>query len=161
MHLKPTSLEKGRGCSSSFRDNKTSVQMKPKKSTQLHGGGCGRWAARFELFVQTPTQVTLLRKMFNEAPTLKTHHCLPPRLLPTTAFQYRNELAFSSTIRGYAIPRAWPSTPPFGFLIGHRQQHHAPWNEFFTVLHVFLPESAGIRSIPGIPRNGNFSGTAC
>jgi hypothetical protein len=26
--------------------------------------------------------------------------------------------------------------------------------EFFTVLHVFLPESAGIRSIPGIPRNG-------
>jgi hypothetical protein len=25
--------------------------------------------------------------------------------------------------------------------------------EFFTVLHVFLPESAGIRSIPGIPRN--------
>jgi hypothetical protein len=25
--------------------------------------------------------------------------------------------------------------------------------EFFTVLHIFLPESAGIRSIPGIPRN--------
>jgi len=27
-------------------------------------------------------------------------------------------------------------------------------NEFFTVLHVFLPESGGIRAIPGIPRNG-------
>ena len=26
--------------------------------------------------------------------------------------------------------------------------------EFFTVPHVFLPESAGIRSIPGIPWNG-------
>ena len=25
--------------------------------------------------------------------------------------------------------------------------------EFFKVLHIFLPESAGIRSIPGIPRN--------
>jgi hypothetical protein len=25
--------------------------------------------------------------------------------------------------------------------------------EFFTVLLVFLPESGGIRSIPGIPRN--------
>ena len=26
--------------------------------------------------------------------------------------------------------------------------------EFFTVPHVFLPESAGIRLIPGISRNG-------
>ena len=26
--------------------------------------------------------------------------------------------------------------------------------EFFTVLLVFRPESGGIRSIPGIPRNG-------
>ena len=26
--------------------------------------------------------------------------------------------------------------------------------EFFTVLLVFLPESGGIRLIPGIPRNG-------
>ena len=26
--------------------------------------------------------------------------------------------------------------------------------EFFTVPHVFLPESAGIRPIPGIPQNG-------
>ena len=26
--------------------------------------------------------------------------------------------------------------------------------EFFTVPHVFLPESAGIRVIPGIPWNG-------
>jgi hypothetical protein len=26
--------------------------------------------------------------------------------------------------------------------------------EFFTVLHVFLPESGGIRVILGIPRNG-------
>ena len=29
-----------------------------------------------------------------------------------------------------------------------------PMREFFTVPHVFLPESAGIRVIPGIPRNG-------
>jgi len=28
------------------------------------------------------------------------------------------------------------------------------FGEFFTVLHVFLPESAGIRAIPGILRNG-------
>ena len=36
-------------------------------------------------------------------------------------------------------------------------QYHAIFllkMEFFTVPHVFLPESAGIRSIPGIPRNG-------
>ena len=26
--------------------------------------------------------------------------------------------------------------------------------EFFTVLHIFLPESGGIWAIPGIPRNG-------
>ena len=57
-----------------------------------------------------------------------SHHCLLPQLLPTTASQYRNKLAFSSTIRDYAIPQTWPSTPPFGFLIWHRQQHHAPWN---------------------------------
>ena len=31
---------------------------------------------------------------------------------------------------------------------------HIPSTEFFTVPHVFLPESAGIQSIPGIPRNG-------
>ena len=36
--------------------------------------------------------------------------------------------------------------------------------EFFTVLHVFLPESAGIRSIPvdsGNSAEWNFSSTAC
>ena len=36
---------------------------------------------------------------------------------------------------------------------GHHTYHqrcrpHVPYDEFFTVLHVFLPESAGIRSIP-------------
>jgi hypothetical protein len=33
--------------------------------------------------------------------------------------------------------------------------------EFFTVPHVFLPESAGIRVIPGILGEWNFSRGAC
>jgi hypothetical protein len=38
---------------------------------------------------------------------------------------------------------------------------HAPPPEFFTVLHVFLPESGGIRSIPVIPGEWNFGSGAC
>jgi hypothetical protein len=41
------------------------------------------------------------------------------------------------------------------YLVEHRMRPP----EFFTVLHVFLPESAGIRSIPGIPRNGILAGS--
>ena len=44
--------------------------------------------------------------------------------------------------------------------LGEEAQYRVMWQsrgwavEFFTVPHVFLPESAGIRVIPGIPWNG-------
>ena len=48
---------------------------------------------------------------------------------------------------------ARPSLPSCAWL-GFQEFHCKKKLEFFTVPHVFLPESAGIRSIPGILWNG-------
>jgi len=41
-----------------------------------------------------------------------------------------------------------------GVILSHYTTKKVSLTEFFTVLLVFLPESGGIRAIPGIPRNG-------
>jgi len=71
IHLKPTSLEKGRGCSSSSRDNKMSVQMKRKKSTQLHGGGCGTGQTRVDTHTQKKDAT---HKKKSDTPAQNTTH---------------------------------------------------------------------------------------